>query len=311
MRSLAILLVSVFVAPPAFAQIDTLRVPCQLSTYQARIGERIQVRVAMPKPDPTSRLIGPPPRDYGPFRVFASEPAQAADESTAWALDIAVFDMGERTLGELPFVLQDHEKARPVIAPDCRVRIEASLPDTATRAGLKDVKPPIEVPLRWRWGRIALALGLLVALVALLVWWRRRPAPEIAVIEPPPVSAEEEALGALRSLEDEALPARGRMSEHYFRLSAILRRYVERRFRIPAVESTTAELRLAFTRATGVPRDTAALLDLLEESDLVKFARYDPGIHASRTAVATGRAWIERNRPAGLPEPAEAVHAAR
>ncbi|HET9232843.1 MAG TPA: hypothetical protein VFP10_01735, partial [Candidatus Eisenbacteria bacterium] len=296
---------------PAVAQIDTLRVPCQLSTYEARIGERIQVRLAMPKPDPTSRLIGPPPRDYGPFQVFASEPGQAAGESTAWTLDMAVFDVGDRSLRELPFVLQDHEKARPVIAEDCRVHIEASLPDTATRAGLREVKAPIEVPLRWRWGRIALALGLLAALVALLVWWRRRPAPEIAAIEAPPVSPEEEALGALRELEDAALPARGRMSEHYFRLSVILRRYVERRFPIPAVESTTAELRFAFTRVSGLPRDTDALLDLLEESDLVKFARYDPGINASRTAVSTGRAWIERNRPAELPEPAETVHAAR
>lgn len=300
-----------FAATPAHAQIDTLRVPCQLSTDQARIGERIQVRVAMAKPDPTSRLVGPPPRDYGPFQVFASEPAQAAEESTAWALDIAVFDIGERTLGELPFILQDHEKVRPVTARDCRVRIEASLPDTATRAGLRDVKDPLEVPLRWRWGRIALALGLLAAVVALLVWWRRRPAPEIAVIEAPALSPEEEALGALRELEDAALPARGRVSEHYFRLSVILRRYIERRFRIPAVESTTAELRLAFTRESRAPRDTGALLDLLEESDLVKFARYDPGMNASRTAVATGRAWIERNRPAELPEPAETVHAAR
>ena len=115
---------------------------------------------------------------------------------------------------------------------------------------------------------------------------------------------------ALRELEDAALPARGRMSEHYFRLSAILRRYVERRFRIPAVESTTSELRVAFTR-DAVPRGTDALLDLLEESDLVKFARYDPGMDSSRAALATGRAWIERNKPVELPPPGETVHAAR
>jgi hypothetical protein len=94
------------------------------------------------------------------------------------------------------------------------------------------------------------------------------------------------------------------------RLSGILREYVENRFRMPAVESTTTELRHTFLRTSRTPADTDTLFDLLDLSDLVKFARYDPGVDTARSDLERAKAWVERNRPALMPLPEEAVHAA-
>ena len=290
---------------------DTLRVSGQLSALEARIGERVHVRVALPKPAPDARLMGPLPKDYGTLQVLTSQESQAQDDSTAWDLEVAAFDLGEQDLGTLPFQLEGGGGSVPVALSNGRIDITPTLPDTATAAGLRDVKPPVPVPIRWRWGRIAMALGILIALIALL-WWlkQRRKVEDVPVPLLPTLSPEEAALRALRELEDAALAARGRRPEHYVQLSGILREYVEKRFRVPAVESTTSELRHAFLRSLRTPADSDTLLDLLDHSDLVKFARYDPGVETARADLERARAWIERNRPAAIPLPEEAVHAA-
>jgi Domain of unknown function (DUF4381) len=310
----ALLLVALWFLPSiarAQAPADTLVVPAHLSKLEAEIGERVHVRLAVPKPASDVRLIGPMPREFGTIQVLTSKESPAQGDSTAWEMDVAAFDLGEQDLRALPFRLESGEKSVPVALDDVRIQINATLPDTATTAGLRDVKPPLPVPIRWRWGRMAMALGFLLALIALMVWLRRRRGTEeIPLVEMPAVSPEDAALGALRELEDEALAARGRRAEHYVRLSGILREYVEKRFHVPAVESTTTELRQAFLRAARTPADSDTLLDLLDGSDLVKFARYDPGVDAARADLERARAWIERNRPAELPLPLEAVHAA-
>ena len=290
---------------------DTLRVSGQLSKLEAHIGERVHVRVALPKPASQARLIGPLPKDYGALQVLSSQESPAQGDSMAWVLEVAAFDLGEQDLGKLPFQLEGGGSPVPVALSNSRIDIMATLPDTATAAGLRDVKPPLPVPIRWRWGRIAIALGILAALLALL-WWlkKRRIIENVPVIELPTISPEEAALRALRELEDAALAARGRRPEHYVQLSGILREYVEKRFRVPAVESTTSELRHAFLRATRTPADTDILLDLLDHSDLVKFARYDPGVEIARTDLERAREWVERNRPAEIPMPEEVLHAA-
>ncbi len=295
----------------AQAPTDTLRITGQLSKLEAQIGERVHVRLAVPKPAADAHLVGPLPKDYGPLQVLSSQESPAQGDSTAWILDVAAFDLGEQNLGKLPFQLEGGANAVPVALANGRIDVTATLPDTATAAGLKEVKPPVPVPIRWRWGRIAIALVTLAGVLALL-WWlkKRRRSEEVPVIELPTISPEEAALRALNELEDAALAARGRRPEHYVRLSGILREYVEKRFRVPAVESTTSELRHAFMRTSRTPADTDTLLDLLDNADLVKFARYDPGVDTARSDLERARAWIERNRPAPLPMPEEAVHAA-
>jgi hypothetical protein len=290
---------------------DTLTVPARLSKLEAQVGERVHVRVAVLKPSPDARIVGPMPKDYGAIQVLTSQESSAEGDSAAWELDVALFDLGEQDLRKIPFQLQEGTGLVPLAVSNARIDVVGTLPDTATVASLRDLKPPLPVPIRWRWGRIAMALGLLLAAVLLLIWLRKRRATEdIPIVELPIVSPEEAALRALRELEDAALAARGRRAEHYVRLSGILREYVEKRFRVPAIESTTMELRHAFLRATKTPKDADTLLDLLDASDLVKFARYDPGVETARIDLEHAKAWVEHNRPASIPLPQEAVHAA-
>jgi hypothetical protein len=283
---------------------DTLFVSGEVAPAVVRIGERVAVRVRMPLPQGGGRLLGPPaPVEMGPVDLVVSEPMAAGPDSTGWRLEAAFFATGDVDLTRVPFRLETAAGEIPVRLLPSTISVVSSLPDSVADADIRPIKGPLDVPVRWRWGRIAAAFAVLAAAGAgLVLWWRRRARP-VPVVAPavPDLPPEVIALRALKELEADALPARGLQKEHYSRLSLILRRYLEDRFRVPAVESTTGEIQEALERGRplgGSGRER--LLALFVEADLVKFAKFEPGADAAREALNRGKDWLNRAAsPAG------------
>lgn len=129
----------------------------------------------------------------------------------------------------------------------------------------------------WPW-----AAGALV-LMTLLIWWmrktRKKPRPA-AIMQPaaaPPVPPHERALQQLIELKSRQLWKSGQVKEHYAELSLILREYLETRFDIPALESTTIEI-LKILSEKDFPKNlNVKINEILSGSDLVKYARSQPG----------------------------------
>jgi hypothetical protein len=286
---------------PVAAPAESLTATATLHPRRARIGERLALRIALPRPAGGGRLLGPPaPASLGDIDVLASEEAPAGVDSVAWSLTAAVFGLGEQDLAAIPFRWERGGRAVAIRLPSLPITVEPVLTDSAAADSLRPIRGPVPVPMRWRGERVALALAVLAALAAAVVLWRRRRRVEPVPVEPliPALPPEVEALAALRDLEREALPARGQTKEHYARLSLILRTYMERRWLFPAVESTTHEIRRTLIGAGPAVDVGDGILDLFEEADLVKFAKLDPGPVASRDALSRGRDWVERTTPA-------------
>ena len=139
-----------------------------------------------------------------------------------------------------------------------------------------DIKPLQDVPRPWlpllMYGGAAL-IFFLVAGTVLYLYLRRKKQLAAAPAKPAHLLAFEE----LEQLNRDQLIEKGIVREYYFRLSEIFRRYIERRFQIPAVERTTEELvpdilnRTEF--GTAVKAETR---EILRYADLVKFARFSP-----------------------------------
>lgn len=166
--------------------------------------------------------------------------------------------------------------------------------------GLRDIAPPIapDPDLRWlAWVAGAVAAALALAGLA-YGWARRRRIPEA-----PPPPPHEVALRDLDRLLRSDLLATGRQKEFAFRLSEVLRRYLEDRFGFPAVESTTEELLGRLPQAApelGAAREEAVRATL-SGADLVKFAeQVRPAAEVEGWARAARRL-VEDTVP--LPEP--------
>lgn len=136
-------------------------------------------------------------------------------------------------------------------------------------------------------GAIVLGVG------AWLLWrlWRARR--KIAVKK----SAYEEAIGKLRALEQRGAPTADEADAWFVELSAIVRRYLERRYDIRAPELTTEEFLQVASRS---PELTSAhrtqLSQFLERCDRVKFAGYRPESSESIDTLAAARAFVEDTR---------------
>ncbi len=187
----------------------------------------------------------------------------------------------------------------------------SSVPDNAARpetpaeappmTDIHDIKPPEQPPATPDLRLYALAGALILALLGLWFWTRRRTTHRKAAA-PPPVPPAQLALQDLAALRDGEL-VDGRA--FYFRLSAILREYLQGRFGINAPEMTVEEL-LPRIKGMDLPVDLKGRLQaLLRSAEPVKFA----GAAAVARQMAADRdfavAFVRETAPEGAPAPDE------
>lgn len=150
------------------------------------------------------------------------------------------------------------------------------LPLFKTKEGesIRDIYPPFRY-IPWPW---LLALALVAAAAFYLYSRRRRgPAAGPAAAWQDPRSPYQRARDRLAGLEKSPLAAAGRLKEFYTGLTSVLRLYLAEEFAIDAAQMTTSVLGRELKR-TGTDIKTALRArELLQKSDLVKFARLKPG----------------------------------
>ena len=146
---------------------------------------------------------------------------------------------------------------------------------------IRDVKPPMvvvaQIPM-WFW----LAVGGLILLLAGLVWYvyrrGRRPRSELPL---PPVNWLEELdrVGRLGLIERE------NYRQYYSLLSAVLRRCLEDRTSVQALERTTLEIGQDLRAQAFDDELVMAIKGFLNEADRVKFAKFAPRDYMAREAM--------------------------
>jgi hypothetical protein len=110
-------------------------------------------------------------------------------------------------------------------------------------------------------------------------------------------SAYDDAVSALRALEDRGAPDSQTADAWFVELSAIVRRYLEHRYEIRAPELTTEEFLLVATARPELSGDHRGLLtSFLERCDRVKFAGYRPDAQESLATLAAARGFVEDTR---------------
>lgn len=153
-------------------------------------------------------------------------------------------------------------------------------------AQTRPLKEQWEAPRRY-WPWIVAAALLIVAALALW-WWLRRRRARRAVETPsePVLPADYVALTELTRIARLDLLQRGEYKTYYSLVTEAIRRYLEARFGVDAMERTSGEL-LVELEDRGQPVDK--LDDLLSEADLVKFAKFTPGQASGTAAMSSAR----------------------
>jgi len=177
-----------------------------------------------------------------------------------------------------------------VSSPEIPLNIQSVL-DPNTR-DIMGTKPPLRImeknyTLLWIIGGL-IALSLAAALL-LGRLWKRTIQEQIPAA---PMSPEEMSLKELELIADAGLLERGLWKEYYSRISDALRRFIELRRGITAMEMTTSEILKALRKTFQEKSLLTLLQEVLEESDLVKFAKLIPADSQAKETLNNARSLI-------------------
>lgn len=255
------------------------------------------------------------------IRHFHDTPAVPVDDGRRWRqeYELDIFLSGEYAIPAMTVEFVDRRNALPgpateaeavavatapaddapgvvrgaIETPTITITVTSLLEGDFDPAKFEDIKGPVPLPSDRPWGvYVGVAIAALVVVLAIVAWVvlrrrRRGEAPE------PVIPADEWALEQLRQLRTDDLVGIGLVAEFYFRLTMIVRQYIERRFAIMAAEQTTDEFLAAAQRHPALNtghRD--ALGAFLRSGDMVKFARYEPGPQEIEDAFTSAERFV-------------------
>jgi len=283
------------------ADLPDFAVQAELSTNVLHVGDITELTLTAAHPS-TARLE-PPRLDRENELVvreqrLETEPLADGRHLSRAKYRITSLAIGEHAVstGEVVFVLADGTKHVEGF-PDLSFRVDSVL--TNENAELRGIKGPAAWPAAFpMWVVVLLAVAVL-ALAVGLVTARALNRPRTILQFPPAERPYEVALRALRRLLGKGLIEQGQVEAFYVELTGIARRYIEDRFGLRAPERTTEE----FIREVSVSGllgagHQALVRDFLEQSDLVKFARFTRGADEMKAAYASAEKLVLETRPA-------------
>jgi hypothetical protein len=151
-------------------------------------------------------------------------------------------------------------------------------------APIEELPPPMSAGRVW-WPWLFAGLPLVAIGAWLLLARRSRP-----LAEPTPHAV---ALQQLDELSGLPVDSPADVQRLHTRLSDVLRRYLEKRFELPATRRTTPEFFAALTEENPLAAEQQALLsDLLGRCDLAKFAGVTPTAEACQRVVNLARDFV-------------------
>ncbi len=179
--------------------------------------------------------------------------------------------------------------------------VEVNTLPVDTTKPIKPIKPPLNV--KWKLSDFLPYIigGLLVLLLAALGWWlykkyfSKKEKPEQK--EKPKEPAHVWAMKELQKLEQEKVWQKEEAKVYYTRLTDIMRLYLEYRFDVLAMESTTDEIRAMILRDDVPAEAQQKFLQVLQLADLVKFAKMTPLPDEHHKCLIHAREFVKSTTP--------------
>jgi hypothetical protein len=307
----------VFVWAQTVAQQPVVSV--RLDTNTMLIGDQVGLQLQVTGPEGMELLWPNFPDTLDKFLIIDRSPldtvprAPGSPVTLTQRLLLTTFDSGLYAIPPIPVYYR--------MLPDTTIRMAESRPHylavhtvaVDTTKPIKPIKGPRKVALTFweilRWILIGLALFLLIASVLYYLKKRKNKEPVFRLRQRLQLQPHEIALQELEKLRIRKLWQQGQVKEYYSELTEILRRYIENRFTVPALESTSAGILHDLLETPGVNREAWDLLgQVLMLADMVKFAKEKPGPQKNEESLEKG---IEFVNQTAIIEPQGTEHSAQ
>lgn len=196
------------------------------------------------------------------------------------ALTITSFDSGSYRIP--PYWFNINFDGRIDSVPSNGVTLNVYTMQIDTTRGPTDIKMPYDAPLTLKevtpYILGIMLIGAIIFLVLYSIKRKKKNKPLFSMPAKPKEPAHIIALRELDRIKDEKLWQKDKVKEFYSDVTDTLRRYIENRYEIPAMEQTTDEILTSFKYRKDLINDKlyGNLSQILSLADLVKFAKYKP-----------------------------------
>lgn len=192
---------------------------------------------------------------------------------------VSAYDSGYFAVPGFKFIVND-DTTRPFFTETLLLEVH-TVPTDTSLTKTKDIKPPFNEEFNWKWylDYIYWGIGIIVfiaGVILLTVYFTKRNKQVVVIPEKPKIPAHITALATLEKIKEEQVWKEGHVKEYYSSISEAVRLYIEERFNVNALESTTDEIMKAFRTQVVDKQSKEKLEQTLTLSDLVKFAKLTP-----------------------------------
>ncbi|MCI0532235.1 MAG: BatD family protein [candidate division Zixibacteria bacterium] len=267
---------TVFICSVALGS-SSVSIQAQVDRTKVTIGDRIDFRLTLSAPPQVkfdSLKLG---NRLGDFEIVSSSSQLRTGKNRntlKWNFTLVGWKTGEFEIPPVEIVYQDSGGKQQRISSDpIAIKLESVLASAGDSSEIKGLKSQLELGSSI-WKYLVPGMLLLLALAATALWFRlkKKPVPVRMAVIPP----WEKALRDLKQLQELFRTGKIEARAYYFQLSEIIRAYLEKRFDIPLLESTTQEIQVSLPEEclNGTPKNK--FLEFLNRSDLIKFAKLAP-----------------------------------
>ena len=263
-----------FISAISFAQKPMVK--AEIDTTNIRIGEQFNLKISI---DETQNVILPKLELTG-LEIIDSTKTDTLENSLIRKYILTGFDSGAFYIPEQQIFI----KNQAYFTDSLLVNVATIAIDT-TQVKKFPIKSIKSEPYTFDDFKIYLYLLLdAIAIIGFWIYWfvirkqKQRKEEETYKVLPP----YEEAIYKLNELDEKLLWQNNKVKEYYSELTEIIRGFIERELKVPALENTTDEILEALknfedAETIQVSKETLKTLqELLHEADLVKFAKSKP-----------------------------------
>ena len=289
---------------------EVVNARAELATKEIEIGDQVFLTVKISAPPATevqalepaylNTVTGIELVEGKALNVVAETPERLLEQRFL----ITSFDTGYVAITPLPYAFRAADGGVDTAYTNDLLLKVSAYPVTDD-SELQPIKGIIEEPRNWLdfW---PLYLVLLLAGGGYLAYRAHQNRTRVAPPPPPPPPADLQALNSLQALEGKQLWQSGQTKLYYTELTDILRTYLQDQFGVQAKEMTSRQITTSLKKNVGMNGNmTGELAQLLQLSDLVKFAKATPAaelhprsLERVRSFVRDSRAAVATNAPA-------------
>lgn len=306
----ALLLVMVLFREPIYAQ----KAVASMDTTSIRIGEQVQLKLNVTLPA-SALVLWPAFTDstFAPIEILATSKVDTIETSRnsylqyKQLLTITAFDSGYHTIPPIPVHYQMKGDTQRFVAITDSLMLHVRTVEVDTTRAIRDIKANMEAPITlaelWPVFAGIAIIGLIAGFIWYYLWRRKMKKPLFPIIRKVQLPPWQIALTALDDIESRKLWQNGKYKEYYTELTDVLREYLERQFRIPAMEMISTEIMESLQKNDKLKMFQDKIWQVLQIADLVKFAKELPLASENMQSMEITRAFIRETKPAESTEP--------